>query len=111
MVSVLGLDGAPQAGDNRAELNKGYILKTFGFDWSTVFQLKTIIGIKDSLGSATSLPFYNKFYAGGNTTVRGYKGSSLGPLTYNAGRSENTCAAKAMPGKYISSVMRLGAIS
>ena len=53
------------------------------------------------LGSATSLPFYNKYFAGGNGTVRGYKGSSLGPLTYNAGRAETTCAAKAIPGKFI----------
>ena len=98
----LGLDGASHVSlTHRTESNKGHILKTFGFDWSTVFQLKTVIGIGGGLGSATSLPFYNKYYAGGNTTVRGYKGSSLGPLTYNAGRSENTCAAKAIPGKYI----------
>jgi outer membrane protein insertion porin family len=85
----------------RTESNKGYILKTFGFDWPTVFQLKTVLGIGAGLGSATSLPFYNKYFAGGNTTVRGYKGSSLGPLTYNAGRGINTCRAKAIPGKYI----------
>ncbi|MDA7748454.1 outer membrane protein assembly factor BamA [Gammaproteobacteria bacterium] len=85
----------------RTESNKGYMLKTFGFDWPTVFQLKTTVGIGAGLGSATSLPFYNKYFAGGNGTVRGYKGSSLGPLTYNAGRNETTCAAKAIPGKYI----------
>ena len=90
---------------HRAELNKGYILKTFGFDWSTVFQLKTTVGIGAGLGSATSLPFYNKYFAGGNTTVRGYKGSTLGPLTYNApsdliGSGFHSCRAKAIPGKY-----------
>ena len=30
---------------HRTESNKGYILKTFGFDWPTVFQLKTTVGI------------------------------------------------------------------
>ena len=98
----LGASGASHmSATYRTESNKGYILKTFGFDWPTVFQLKTTVGIGAGLGSATSLPFYNKYFAGGNTTVRGYKGSSLGPLTYNAGRNENTCAAKAIPGKYI----------
>ena len=69
------------------------------------FQLKTTVGIGAGLGSATSLPFYNKYFAGGNTTVRGYKGSSLGPLTYNApstlvGSGFHSCRAKAIPGKY-----------
>ena len=86
---------------HRTESNKGYMLKTFGFDWPTVFQLKTTVGIGAGLGSATSLPFYNKYFAGGNGTVRGYKGSSLGPLTYNAARGGATCAAKAIPGKYM----------
>ena len=91
---------------HRTESNRGYILKTFGFDWATVFQLKTTVGIGVGLGGTTSLPFYNKYFAGGNTTVRGYKGSSLGPLTYNAPRTEegsgaNSCRAKAVPGKFI----------
>ena len=103
----LGLDGASHLSmTHRTESNRGHVLKTFGFDWNTVFQLKTTIGIGAGLGSATSLPFYNKYYAGGNTTVRGYKGSSLGPLTYNASRTlagsgAHSCAAKAIPGKYI----------
>ena len=89
----------------RTESNKNYILKTFGFDWPTVFQLKTTVGAGFGLNGATSLPFYNKFFAGGNGTVRGYKGSSLGPLTYNApstlvGSGFHSCRAKAIPGKY-----------
>jgi outer membrane protein insertion porin family len=47
------------------------------------------------------MPFYSKYFAGGNRSVRGFKGSSLGPLTYNAPRAENTCAAKAVSGKFI----------
>jgi len=98
----IGVSGASHASITlRTESNKGYVLKTFGFDWPTVFQLKTTVGVGAGLGSATSLPFYNKYFAGGNGTVRGYKGASLGPLTYNAGRSQNTCAAKSIPGTYI----------
>jgi outer membrane protein insertion porin family len=98
----MALEGASYATMyHRTEFNKGHILKTFGFDWPTVFQAKTIIGLGVGLNGTTSLPFYNKYFAGGNGTVRGFKGSSLGPLTYNDGRAENTCAAKAVPGKFI----------
>ena len=98
----MGIEGASHASTFfRTEFNKGLILKTFGFDWPTVLQAKTIIGLGVGLNGATSLPFYNKFFAGGNGTVRGFKGSSLGPLTYNAGRAEKTCAAKAVPNKFI----------
>ncbi len=84
-----------------AEVNYPYTLKTFGFDWNTVVQMKSIIGFGVGLNGTTSLPFYTKFFAGGNTTVRGFKGASLGPFTYNAARSDTTCAAKAIPGKFI----------
>ena len=84
-----------------SEHNTPYTLKTFGFDWETVLQLKTRVGIGAGLFGATSMPFYSKYFAGGNRSVRGFKGSSLGPLTYNAPRAENTCAAKAVTGKFI----------
>ncbi len=84
-----------------SEHNTPYTLKTFGFDWETVLQLKTRVGIGAGLFGATSMPFYSKYFAGGNRSVRGFKGSSLGPLTYNAPRAENTCAAKAVSGKFI----------
>ncbi len=100
----IGVEGASYASSfYKTESNKSYILKTFGFDWPTVLQAKTSLGIGVGLGSATSLPFYTKYFAGGTGTVRGFKGSSLGPLTYNAPRDGDgtTCAAKAVPGKYI----------
>jgi len=83
------------------EFNIPYNLKTFGFDWNTVFQLRTQLGVGAGLSGATSLPFYNKFFAGGNSTVRGFKAASLGPLTYNAPRGDQTCAALQVPGEFI----------
>ena len=53
-----------------------YVVDIFGFDWNTVFQTK-IFGVGAGLGSATSMPFYAKYFAGGNRTVRGFKASSL----------------------------------
>ena len=100
----LALDGASYfTAKYDTELNYPYTLKTFGFDWSTVFQIKSIVGFGVGVNGATSLPFYTKYFAGGNTTVRGFKGASLGPFTYNAPRpaTGTTCAAKAIPGKFI----------
>ena len=42
----------------------------------------------------TSLPFHSRFFAGGTKSVRGFKGSSLGPLTYNAPSTTLGCTAK-----------------
>ena len=39
------------------------------------------LGYADGYGSTTSLPFFKNFYAGGVNSVRGYKTSSLGPVT------------------------------
>ena len=100
----LALDGASYfTAKYDTESNYPYTLKTFGFDWSTVFQIKSIVGFGVGVNGATSLPFYTKYFAGGNTTVRGFKGASLGPFTYNAPRpaTGTTCAAKAIPGKFI----------
>ena len=99
----LAADGASYAMLNfSSEHNTPYILKTFGFDWETVLQLKTKVGIGAGLFDATSLPFYSKYFAGGSRSVRGFKGSSLGPLTYNAPRTNPLpCAAKAVAGKFI----------
>jgi len=98
----IAADGGSYAMANfTSEHNTPYILKTFGFDWETVFQFKTRVGVGTGLFGTTSLPFYSKYFAGGSRSVRGFKGSSLGPLTYNAPRAPNTCAAKAVPGKFV----------
>ncbi len=98
----LALDGASYiTGRYNSETNVPYVLKTFGFDWTTVFQFKTTLGAGFGIAGTTSLPFYTKYFAGGNSTVRGFKGASLGPFTYNAPRGAQTCASKAISGKFI----------
>jgi outer membrane protein insertion porin family len=53
----------------------GYLPLTEDF----TFRAKAEMGYGAGYGDTTELPFYKNFYAGGSTTVRGYKSRSLGP--------------------------------
>ena len=72
------------------EYNTPYRLSFLNmFDWDTVFQIKPQIGIGTGLFGESNLPFHDKYFAGGDRTVRGYDSGSLGPL-----RNNTTCTAK-----------------
>lgn len=90
------VDGASYfTGVFRGEYNFPYLFETFGlFDWDTVFRINTQLGIGAGLFGATSVPFHSKFFAGGTKSVRGFKGASLGPLTYNDSSATHGCTAK-----------------
>ncbi len=42
--------------------------------------LKGDIGVGDGYGDQNSLPFFNRYYTGGEGSVRGFKGNSIGPV-------------------------------
>ncbi len=46
-------------------------------DWTLL--LKGKVGVGDGYGDQTELPFFNRFYTGGESSVRGFKSNSLGP--------------------------------
>ena len=72
------------------EYNTPYILNFFDmFDWNTVFTVKPQAGLGIGLIGSSSLPFHDKFFAGGDRSVRGFDSNSLGPL-----RNNTTCTAK-----------------
>tara|TARA_Y100000768_G_scaffold388339_1_gene383657 strand:+ start:3770 stop:6106 length:2337 start_codon:yes stop_codon:yes gene_type:complete len=74
----------------RGEYNTPYELNFLDmFDWSTTFRIKPQIGVGVGILGSSSLPFHDKFFAGGNSTVRGFDSNSLGPL-----RNNTTCTAK-----------------
>jgi outer membrane protein insertion porin family len=45
----------------------------------TTLALKTTIGVADAYGDTAEVPFYEKYYAGGFNSVRGFEDNSLGP--------------------------------
>ena len=59
------------------------------FDWNTVLQTKPQLGLGFGLIEISKLPFHDKFFAGGDRTIRGFDSNSLGPL-----RNNTTCTAK-----------------
>ena len=72
------------------EYNKPFKLNFFNiFDWNTVLQTKPQLGLGIGLIEISKLPFHDKFFAGGDRTVRGFDSNSLGPL-----RNNTTCTAK-----------------
>ena len=72
------------------EYNKPFELDFLGmFDWNTVLQTKPQLGLGTGLFEISKLPFHDKFFAGGDRTVRGFDSNSLGPL-----RNNTTCTAK-----------------
>ncbi len=76
------------------EYNKPYKLNFLNmFDWNTVLQTKPQLGIGTGLIGSSSLPFHDKFFAGGDRTVRGFDSNSLGPLKNNTTCTAKTCDA------------------
>ncbi len=60
---------------------KGYAYGTFYYSPfnKIVLELKARGGLCDSYGGSKSVPIYEKFYAGGANTIRGYKERRVGP--------------------------------
>ncbi len=51
--------------------------------WDMVVATRLRIGISDSLGGKERLPIFERFYAGGEQSVRGYQRRQLGPTADN----------------------------
>ena len=61
----------------KSNIRTAYYQPLFGDDF--VFKLGGSIGYGDGYGDTPELPFFENFFAGGPTTVRGFDSRSLGP--------------------------------
>ena len=76
------------------EYNTPYNMNFFDmFDWNTTFQIRPQLGIGTGVFGESSLPFHDKYFAGGDNTVRGFDSGTLGPLTNNTTCTAKTCDA------------------
>jgi len=49
--------------------------------WQTVFASRLKLGLGDAIGSDKNFPLFERFYSGGDKSVRGYGRRRLGPLS------------------------------
>jgi outer membrane protein assembly factor BamA len=55
--------------------------KYFDIGWQTVFASRLKLGVGDAIGAEKNFPLFERFYAGGEKSVRGYERRRLGPLS------------------------------
>lgn len=55
--------------------------KYIDIGWQTVFASRLKLGLADAIGSDKNFPLFERFYSGGDKSVRGYARRRLGPLS------------------------------
>jgi len=55
--------------------------KYIDIGWQTIFASRLKLGLADSIGAEENLPLFERFYSGGDKSVRGYGRRRLGPLS------------------------------
>jgi outer membrane protein assembly complex protein YaeT len=78
-----GLDhsGQPWGGNYRFVKLTSEAKKYWSIGWRTIFASRLKLGFADPLGAVQNLPISERFYAGGERSVRGFGRRRLGPLS------------------------------
>jgi len=50
------------------------------YDWLSVLELSGRVGVADAYGDSAKVPIFERFFAGGAYTIRGYEERSVGPF-------------------------------
>ena len=58
----------------------GEAKKYFPIGWETIFAGRIKLGVADAIGAKKNYPLFERFFAGGQSSVRGYGRRRLGPL-------------------------------
>jgi outer membrane protein assembly factor BamA len=77
----VSVEGGAMALGGQANFLKSRLETHWFFDWlrPTVLALSARLGLATPLGDTERLPIEDRFFAGGSTTVRGYRENRLGP--------------------------------
>jgi len=59
----------------------GEVKKYIDIGWNTVFASRLKLGLADAIGSDKNYPIFERYFAGGEKSVRGYGRWRLGPLS------------------------------
>ncbi len=86
-------------GDVTYYVGRASLSQYFSVGENTTLKLFGGLDYGDGVGSTDRLPFYRRFYAGGNSTVRGFDSQSLGPREQcrYAANEENSTPARVAP--------------
>jgi outer membrane protein assembly complex protein YaeT len=58
----------------------GEAKKYLAIGWETILAGRLKLGVADAIGSKTNYPLFERFFAGGQSSVRGFERRRLGPL-------------------------------
>jgi len=72
--------GGPFGGDKDFWKFFGRVSHYFPLLRGSVLELRGRVGLADTYGNSTSLPIYEKYFAGGAYTIRGYNERKVGPV-------------------------------
>ncbi len=76
----IDIAGGPMLGDKdyyRVTTKTSYNIP---LKWKSVLELRLRTGVMDNYGDSDQVPIYERFYAGGARTIRGYDERKVGPL-------------------------------
>ena len=74
------LAGGPLGGDKDFAKITGTASKYFSLVRSSVIEFKLRAGLSDAYGDSSTVPIYERFYAGGAYSIRGYNERKVGPI-------------------------------
>ena len=76
---------------------KGQYLR--GLTRSLTLKLRADLGLGESYGDTTQLPFFKNFYGGGFGSVRGFERNSLGPQDTPCSGADESCSSSSIYGR------------
>ena len=85
VTNTFDLAGGLFSGDKdfyREQLRGSYYIpiEVDKYDWLSVLELSGRVGVADAYGDSAKVPIFERFFAGGAYTIRGYEERSVGPF-------------------------------